>query len=869
MLQVPIYVINLVDRPERLKYIDYNFKKYNLKYNVVSVEKPLDKGKFKYIGERGCFYSHIKILEQALNKSDDIFIIAEDDAHLTDKFSYLFDTYIEMFRNSEYDMMHFYDYDAREINDVCLINSSTHYAHFYAVKRSSIRNILNIASNNHTLPIDNMYVIAHNNKQIKMCITSQLLVKQNRIFESDIAPLSDRQHNRGVITNFLLEEDHITDEVFKGKWVIRKGIDTFPIEFLDKGHINFINNGRWTIRNNNIVIYTTDFARWYKFNLNNNKGIYEGLAWDGEYITMNNETAINEVSSGDFSIRVLYLHHKNDNITKQNYESFVINGNKITAIRDADATGLDGSIPIPVTNMPIPRGNRYWDSDTPSLNYFLMNHENIKETHILLCEWDCHCRCNLEHYLSKYKDNDVTVPHIVTTKNDPKWDKFNNLLKANISNPIGFQPSTFMLFKKEPLKKLCEYISKNWNILRQTNSEGRVGTAALLNDIKYREYDIEISKQTRWHPTKFTTPNSIYHPVKTDIINKYFNPEDQPDTFVDRWDFGPVGGIKYGTLILNKNGIVTGYDNFNETFWKECDGNLELRNGNYDITTLFSKQNMAEYWCGDFYDGRKWTKNRHWLKRNTERIKIEHVNVDSTYRCTLSCSECDRNIPAFKHNSIPDLEYDKFVADFTKIRKVLDINWLQFEGGEPLLHKDLIKMVKATKELNFARNVLITTNATTINLFTEDLMNIIDGVRISVYKNVVDDIKLRDFIYKLKSKNLYVDVRVMTTFDKCFSKDKINEINLKNCWQHKNCYQYTFGYFFNCTSAYSINTLIDGKIIDGINVDDEDAGSKIVKHVLYNNSYKACHNCHFSTKNERVEWTQTTPEEWKRNKGLI
>jgi GR25 family glycosyltransferase involved in LPS biosynthesis len=92
MLQVPIYVINLVDRPERLKYIDYNFKKYNLKYNVVSVEKPLDKGKFKYIGERGCFYSHIKILEQALNKSDDIFIIAEDDAHLTDKFSYLFDT---------------------------------------------------------------------------------------------------------------------------------------------------------------------------------------------------------------------------------------------------------------------------------------------------------------------------------------------------------------------------------------------------------------------------------------------------------------------------------------------------------------------------------------------------------------------------------------------------------------------------------------------------------------------------------------------------------------------------------------------------------------------------------------------------------
>jgi hypothetical protein len=49
---------------------------------------------------------------------------------------------MESLENSEYDMMHFYDYDAREINDVCLINSSTHYAHFYAVKRSSIRNIL-------------------------------------------------------------------------------------------------------------------------------------------------------------------------------------------------------------------------------------------------------------------------------------------------------------------------------------------------------------------------------------------------------------------------------------------------------------------------------------------------------------------------------------------------------------------------------------------------------------------------------------------------------------------------------------------------------------------------------------------------------
>ncbi|MGB3976342.1 MAG: radical SAM protein [bacterium] len=74
--------------------------------------------------------------------------------------------------------------------------------------------------------------------------------------------------------------------------------------------------------------------------------------------------------------------------------------------------------------------------------------------------------------------------------------------------------------------------------------------------------------------------------------------------------------------------------------------------------------------------------------------RLRSLKIEITDRCGLSCSHCSSNASPHCSNEIPFPVICEILRDATKI----GLKDVAFSGGEPLLHKDLIKIVGYAKD---------------------------------------------------------------------------------------------------------------------------------------------------------------------------
>ena len=114
--------------------------------------------------------------------------------------------------------------------------------------------------------------------------------------------------------------------------------------------------------------------------------------------------------------------------------------------------------------------------------------------------------------------------------------------------------------------------------------------------------------------------------------------------------------------------------------------------------------------------------------------KIEYLRVSVTDRCDLRCVYCMKE----KMNFLPKNE----ILSLEEIERLCDnfidlgVKKIRLTGGEPLVRKDLIKLIK---NLNLKRNktnlkeITLTTNGTLLNKFAKDLKcNGINRINVSL-----------------------------------------------------------------------------------------------------------------------------------------
>lgn len=113
---------------------------------------------------------------------------------------------------------------------------------------------------------------------------------------------------------------------------------------------------------------------------------------------------------------------------------------------------------------------------------------------------------------------------------------------------------------------------------------------------------------------------------------------------------------------------------------------------------------------------------------STKKLFTPLLVLITNYSCTLDCKYCSNLVPYIKKKQCFDV--DKIQSDINTIAKVLHVNHVQVQGGEPFLHPHLDIIIKSLASSKLTRHINIATNGTII--IPEKLIEIFHDYKVKI-----------------------------------------------------------------------------------------------------------------------------------------
>lgn len=100
---------------------------------------------------------------------------------------------------------------------------------------------------------------------------------------------------------------------------------------------------------------------------------------------------------------------------------------------------------------------------------------------------------------------------------------------------------------------------------------------------------------------------------------------------------------------------------------------------------------------------------------------IHYLRISVTDRCNLRCRYCmpEEGVHELRHEDILSFEE---IIDFTRIAIKHGINKVRITGGEPLVRKHIIELIKMLSVLKGLSDLSLTTNGILLEEFAEPLV---------------------------------------------------------------------------------------------------------------------------------------------------
>jgi GTP 3',8-cyclase len=100
--------------------------------------------------------------------------------------------------------------------------------------------------------------------------------------------------------------------------------------------------------------------------------------------------------------------------------------------------------------------------------------------------------------------------------------------------------------------------------------------------------------------------------------------------------------------------------------------------------------------------------------------KIDYLRISVTDRCNLRCRYCmpEQGVQLLKHEQI--LSFDE-IAHAAKIAARMGVAKIRLTGGEPLVRKDIVSLVKMIAQIKEIDDIGLTTNGVLLNEFAQEL----------------------------------------------------------------------------------------------------------------------------------------------------
>lgn len=162
---------------------------------------------------------------------------------------------------------------------------------------------------------------------------------------------------------------------------------------------------------------------------------------------------------------------------------------------------------------------------------------------------------------------------------------------------------------------------------------------------------------------------------------------------------------------------------------------------------------------------------------NNDIVYTRAIEVNAVRHCNLSCRSCSHSSPisACKEYNSEDVE-----KDLSKLSQYLHCEFVRLLGGEPLLHSDLLELLKAIKKANISDKICLVTNGLLLDNITNEMLKYIDKIEISMYPlNKVLLKKIKDSALKLSKQGVKVRILEYSDFRESIVQYSTNNQELK------------------------------------------------------------------------------------------
>ncbi len=217
------------------------------------------------------------------------------------------------------------------------------------------------------------------------------------------------------------------------------------------------------------------------------------------------------------------------------------------------------------------------------------------------------------------------------------------------------------------------------------------------------------------------------------------------------------------------------------------------------------------------------------------RVRTRSLELHIVDHCNLSCWACSSLSPYLPVSVASPVDIKR---DLELIEQVITPHYVDITGGEPLLHPDMIGVLKTVRTVKLRAIITVTTNGLLLDRMPEEFWTLIDGLTISIYPKPLLPNHIRNLAYKMaETYNFVLDMKRQHTFQEMSrhepcADDKINRAMFNSCsWRQSN-HMIRDGYFYTCFRPPHFQTFYGKRInftADGVRLHD---GPELVDQIL-------------------------------------
>jgi hypothetical protein len=208
-------------------------------------------------------------------------------------------------------------------------------------------------------------------------------------------------------------------------------------------------------------------------------------------------------------------------------------------------------------------------------------------------------------------------------------------------------------------------------------------------------------------------------------------------------------------------------------------------------------------------------------------LRIPHLETDITQACQLSCVGCNHSVPLWRKHGPWRADPAQVEADLGHLATILHADRWGALGGEPLLHRGLVDILRIARQSGVADRTEVWSNGLLLSRQPAEFWQAFDVLVLSVYPGKLDDRRVQWITDKCADSGVELVVKdetkhpnFMTMLEPVPTNPAATRSKFARCFFRGFSRVANYGFFFTCCCAPHLPMLMQGHPFgtDGIRI---------------------------------------------------